>query len=201
MRRSNLLYVLGTSLLLFLFGGAQAAAHGMERGAVGHAFAVQVDSVCTELVTDTGTPVVDVGFAVGSPAADDAEDVDDGTPVASEPSDDADGAAIVEEVVDEIEDATPADDAEDVDGGTPVAGTPVEDVSSVLGEDGVLDATDEAFLCQDVDGDGTFEIGIDVNGNGTLDENEILGQDENQDESLTNEELDPAVAQPDDDDD
>ena len=152
MQRMVGLRFLGIALLALMFGGAQAA-QGMERGAVGHALAVQDEPVCTELVTDTGTPGVDVAYDIGTP----------------------------------------------VDGATPATmGTPVEDVESLLGEDRALDPDDEAFLCQDVDGDGTFEIGLDVDQDGTLDENEVLGTDVNEDETLTENEFEfePEVAEP-----
>ena len=188
--------LLGILLLSLMFGGAQAA-QGMERGAVGHALALQDDPICTELVTDTGTPGVDVAFDIGTPAddaaaTDDTEEIDLGRP------DDTDveipGSP-------DPDDAVEAADA-DVDGATPAAaGTPVEDVESLLGEDRVLDPNDEAFLCQDVDGDGNYEIGIDVDQDGTLDENEVLGTDVNEDESLTENEFEfePEVAEPGDD--
>jgi hypothetical protein len=61
--------------------------------------------------------------------------------------------------------------------------------SAVLGEDGVFNQEDEGYLSEDLDGDGIFEIGMDENGDGILDENEVLGEDVNDDGELTEDEL------------
>ncbi len=63
------------------------------------------------------------------------------------------------------------------------------DVNAVLGKDGVFNAEDEGFLREDLNGDGVFEIGTDVDGDGVLTEDEVLGEDRNEDEALTEDEL------------
>ena len=85
--------------------------------------------------------------------------------------------------------ATPEEIA--VEASTPVVGTPVSDLADDVGDIGIgkLDATIEGALCQDVDGDGINEIGIDEDESGTLEENEVLGSDENNDEALTEDEV------------
>jgi hypothetical protein len=92
--------------------------------------------------------------------------------------------------------ATPSGELEVHAASTPIGedeavavGTPAASMADVLGDDGVLDVSDEGFLCQDIDDDGVFDIGIDEDGDGVLDENEVLGSDLNDDEALTEDEL------------
>ena len=68
-----------------------------------------------------------------------------------------------------------------------------EDAAALLGDDGLLNEDDEGFLAADVDGDGIAEVGIDADGNGTLDDAEILGRDENRDNALDEGEIGGAV--------
>ncbi|HEV2128048.1 MAG TPA: hypothetical protein VGR22_05445, partial [Thermomicrobiales bacterium] len=74
---------------------------------------------------------------------------------------------------------------------TPSTGTPIPDITDILGDDNALGSDDEGFLCQDINDDGTYEIGIDEDGDGVLDEDEVLGEDLNEDQTLTQDELDP----------
>ncbi len=57
------------------------------------------------------------------------------------------------------------------------------------GEGGFFNQKDEGCLSEDLDGDGIVEIGMDENGDGVLDENEVLGEDANNDGELTEDEL------------
>ena len=75
--------------------------------------------------------------------------------------------------------ATPVDEGEEAAGATPAA-----DTLGVFGDDERFDATDEGFLREDVNNDGTFEIGFDEDQSGTLEENEVLGTDLDNDEGL-----------------
>lgn len=102
-----------------------------------------------------------------------------GTPISATPE----GFA-----VDVAEAGTPEGEVSINSAGTPVVGTPAAIVVDAFGDD-VLDLTDEGALCQDVDGDGIYEIGIDTDQDGTLDENEALGADLNNDQTLTVDEL------------
>lgn len=131
------------ALLVLLFGGAYGGPHAI----AGSSSLVQENADCTELVMESATPG----------EAEISYDIDTKTTPSTGPEEDIE--------------ATPAAQA---------TGTPVEDVASLLGDDRVLDADDEFFLCQDVDGDGTYELGVDVDQNGELDENEVLGTDENE---------------------
>jgi len=63
------------------------------------------------------------------------------------------------------------------------------DPAAILGEDGVFTEADDGYLYDDIDGDGVFEIGFDENGDGVLDEAEVLGDDINDDRELTEDEL------------
>lgn len=63
------------------------------------------------------------------------------------------------------------------------------DTAAILGEDGVFTEADEGYLYDDIDDDGVFEIGFDENGDGVLDEAEVLGDDLNDDQELTEDEL------------
>ena len=69
------------------------------------------------------------------------------------------------------------------------AGVDTEDFTTAAGEDGTFDANDEGYLSGDVDDDGTFEIGVDQDASDTLEENEVLGTDLNNDEALTEDEV------------
>ena len=69
--------------------------------------------------------------------------------------------------------------------GEEVAGaTPAADTLGVFGGDERFDANDEGFLREDINNDGTFEIGFDEDESGTLEENEVLGTDIDNDEGL-----------------
>lgn len=81
--------------------------------------------------------------------------------------------------------ATPEEFA--VEASTPEAGTPVGDLADDIGDISLVDANVEGALCQDVDGDGINEIGIDEDESGTLEENEVLGSELDNDQALTNE--------------
>lgn len=59
----------------------------------------------------------------------------------------------------------------------------------LFGEDGVFTEADEGYLYDDIDAEGVFEIGFDENGDGILDEAEVLGDDLNDDRELTEDEL------------
>ncbi len=61
--------------------------------------------------------------------------------------------------------------------------------TDVLGDDGILNQDDEGYLTGDVNGDGTNEVGIDQDGNGTLDQAEVVGIDANNDGALDQAEL------------
>jgi len=153
--------MLGVVMLVLLLGANQAAA----RGTGENAFAVQDNEFC-DAAGAAGTPIAATpeGFTVAA-----------GTPV---------------DVVDVVAEGTPKGEvAIEIVAGTPVVGTPAADVVDALGDD-LLDVNDEGALCQDVDGDGINEIGIDQDKNGSLDENEVLGSDLNDDEALTEDELD-----------
>ena len=63
---------------------------------------------------------------------------------------------------------------------TVVIGTPGGDAVDGSGDGIVLDPAQvdpdqEGFLCQDAEGDGTCEVGIDEDADGILEENEVLG--------------------------
>lgn len=154
--------VVGVLVAVLLFGGAQAAAHGTG----GYAFAIQEEGFC-EVIGAMGTLEAD-DPANGTPPALAVDD--NGTPV-SEGAIDVTGTPFV-------------DDA------TPAVGTPIVEATDILGDDGVLDEDDEGALCRDVDDDGTNEIGFDQDKNGMLEEGEVLGSDVNNDEALTEDELD-----------
>ena len=72
-------------------------------------------------------------------------------------------------------------------GSSPVAdaeATPVTDTLGVFGDDERFDANDEGFLREDLNNDQVFEIGVDEDQSGTLEENEVLGSDVDNDEGL-----------------
>lgn len=59
-----------------------------------------------------------------------------------------------------------------------------------FGNDDVLDENDEGFLREDLNDDEVFEAGVDADGSGVLEEDEVLGRDVNDDEVLTQDEVD-----------
>lgn len=64
-----------------------------------------------------------------------------------------------------------------------------DELVGAFGEDQEFAEDDEGYLSDDLDGDGIFEIGMDEDGDGVLDENEVLGEDVNDDGELTEDEL------------
>lgn len=76
-------------------------------------------------------------------------------------------------------------------GGTAAAATPATmDVVAIMGDDNVFTEEDEGYLYDNVDDDDLFEIGFDEDDDGALDDNEVLGEDDNEDSELSEDELD-----------
>jgi len=80
---------------------------------------------------------------------------------------------------------------ERTDVNAPGQGASVENerVAELVGEDGIVDENDEGFLREDINGDGIFDIGLDEDGNGALEEGEVLGIDEDESGILEAEEI------------
>lgn len=74
--------------------------------------------------------------------------------------------------------------------GSTGAGTANMDIVAIMGDDDVFTEADEGYLYDDVDDDGIFEIGFDDNDDGILDDTEILGEDDDDNGELTEDELD-----------
>ncbi len=105
---------------------------------------------------------------------------------------DGDGMLAVDEVLgtDLDNDGTITEDEFDPEAVWPAQVAPAEvGAENALTDDETLDATDEGYVREDIDGDGAFEIGIDIDANGTLSEDEVVGTDLNNDEVLTEEEF------------
>lgn len=196
MRLASVTRGLGIILLLSLFTGGYIVAQEAVHVPGGDMFAFQEE--CEE-VNALGTPVIHESATPATPASDIeigpagtphiGEDVGEigapGTIAVSNEDEgflcqDIDGDGIPESGIDEDLDGTL--DENEVVG--PDLGITVD-----MGDDNVLDPTDEGYLREDVDGDGTFEIGIDEDQSGTLEENEVVGTDVNEDEALTEEEV------------
>lgn len=64
------------------------------------------------------------------------------------------------------------------------------DVTAIVGDDNIFTDADDGYLSDDLDDDGIFEIGFDENGDGVLDDNEVLGEDDNDDGELAEDEMD-----------
>ena len=148
---------------------------------------------------EAGTPV-----PVGSPATDEGhaveanvegfvcQDVPGGGTLEIGIDEDGDGVLDPDEVLgtDLDNDGTITEDEFDAEAQWPAEVAPAEvGAEEALADDNVLDANDKGYLREDTDDDGTFEIGIDIDASGTLDENEVVGSDLNNDEALTEDEL------------
>ena len=151
MRIGGGLWIAGILLLVALLGGAGVVADDGKRVTEDHRLSL-LQTVCDQFGTESGTPASDAEL-VGTPVSDSAAT---GTPAGDT------GLG-----------ATPASE-------TAIVGTPGDDIvgdstSDAVADPDQVDANQEGFLCQDVGDDGTYEVGIDEDADGILDENEVLG--------------------------